>query len=133
MFYYQKSLLLKYRPLSLSVAETLLTLELTARPTAAMASVYRSLIASRSRACLLGLDSAEIPSVRRLVSRMRLAKSSPPPSPSSSSPSLHFRLPLFNRDCALPFPPDDQVQFHRPFHIKSDWNYSYRVTRQGDC
>ena len=88
-----------------------------------MASVYRSLIASRSRACLLraesggfGFDSAEIPSVRRLVSRMRLAKS--PPSPTSTYPSLHIRLPLFNR--ALPFPPNDQVRFQRPYGIISD-------------
>ena len=78
-----------------------------------MASVYRSLIASRSRACLLKGDiggpggpggAAEIPSVRRIVSRMRLAKS-----PSSSAPSLHFRLPLYNRDAALPLPPDDEA------------------------
>ena len=42
-----------------------------------MAAVYRSVIASRSRGLLrdgLGFDAAEIPSVRRLVSRMRLAK-----------------------------------------------------------
>ena len=82
-----------------------------------MASVYRSLIASRSRACLLAtcLDSAagEIPSVRRIVSRMRLAKS---PSPSSASPSLHFRLPLY-KNGALPFHHDDEVPFKRPYQI----------------
>ena len=84
-----------------------------------MASVYRSLIASRSRACLLATcrpDSAtaaaaEIPSVRRIVSRMRLAKS---PS-SATSPSLHFRLPLHNKHGALPFHHDDEVPFKRPY------------------